>query len=146
MENLFDASGRFLVSFPVWLIGHPDNTVNGLLKSKHPDGDISTPVFTDEDIAKRMLESCPMPESYVIRPIKQPLEFIGLLCVLEAKGFTHVLFDPAGSRGLSISISKVRTSVLTGSRKYELPMAEEKSGWLFLWEKYPLKKNSVPQE
>jgi hypothetical protein len=112
LSKFFDAGG-FTFRFPLFMLGHPDGTMGGLLKAAHKDGSVSLPMFTEEDLARSFRAAGPEPESYALMSVDMALSFLGLLLVLESKGFTHVLFDPNRDKGFSIAIDGLRRLGLT---------------------------------
>ena len=121
MQHLFDAGG-FLVCFPLYLLEHRSGVYKFLI-SPPPDGDIATPIFTDEDAARTFLEKGPTAEEYSLKCIAEPLALLGLLTVLETKGFTHVTFDPVGSKATSLTIPALRAYAFRWSDQDATPQA-----------------------
>jgi hypothetical protein len=111
MSDLFEASG-FVFVFPLWIVTNPNLGSQDFLKAVHPDGEIATPIFTDEDLAQSFLDQQDeSPGEYIVRPL-EPWAFLGLLAVLHRKGFSHVLIDPAGEKGRGFPIAKLLAEVL----------------------------------
>ena len=49
----------FIVQFPVWMLLHPTALSRGMLKLNGASGEISFPLFTDQDLAERFQASIP---------------------------------------------------------------------------------------
>lgn len=112
MERHWPA-GDFLVTFPLYCFCY--NGASGLgafLTSTHPDGDIATPLFTDKPAAVAFLEAGPLRTHYSLVSVIEPIALLGLLLVLEKKGYTHVNFDPHGSIATTFAIPALRQCAL----------------------------------
>jgi hypothetical protein len=105
--------GGYLVFFPVWIItGDPKYLT--LAGAKSSSGFISVDVFTDEAGANTFKDrnesnaNCELVSFDV-------LGFLGLLEVLELRGFTHVIFDAYRGQGIvpfAIALKELRGKLL----------------------------------
>jgi hypothetical protein len=86
------------------------------LTIRRNDGSEAIAVFHDQDAAQKCLDSCPFPDEYTLFPVNESLTFLGLLVVLEEKGFTHVVFDSTATEaavtGVVLPVATIRDTLL----------------------------------
>ncbi len=99
------------VSFPCWVIEHQDVHENGFLAARNEqrDGEVAAVIITNLAAAESHAEF-----QYVPREIPDALSMLGMLALLEAKGFTHVAFNLSlrEKGAFSVTIQKLRIRVL----------------------------------
>lgn len=87
------------LTFPLWMLSHPDLRISSILRAHHADGEVAVPLFTDQAGAQAFLRAGPMAGQYVLRAFRGELELLGALVLLEERAVTHVLIDPSGEPG-----------------------------------------------
>lgn len=102
----------FLYEMPVWVL--IKNDTGGLLAGACKSGEMSSPIFTDEDLALRFSESYPvLTDGYIPRAIPDSKALLRYLCELEIIGFNHVTFDQRSrTKGRACSIKWMRQEIL----------------------------------
>jgi hypothetical protein len=108
MDFSFETSGGFIVCFPIWMVCNDTGRLDGLVRAKHPDGEIGPVIFTDQDLGERFRDAVTPPgQSSLLFRIPEPLMLVGILHTLALLGNTHVIIDP-GKRVPAFAIGTVR--------------------------------------
>jgi hypothetical protein len=102
---------EFLISFPLWLPINPKPGVKAMVLVQGPDGEKAIPLFTDEDLVRRFLQSVPRIGHYALGMVEHPAALVELLEVLESEGFTDVTIDQAGSTAAFFPIAQLRSKL-----------------------------------
>ncbi len=106
-----DIDERFMIQFPVWLIGRRDGFIKGLVKST-ANGHSAVPLFTDNDLAQTFLDASPYPDIYEIRQFSD-LELLGVTTILQTIGVTHVIADPNKTRAEAFELSELQKDLIS---------------------------------
>lgn len=113
----------FLVCFPIYLSTGESGSIGDVELLSDPDGNNGLPVFTDDDLGQRFIDSgWPAKGEFgtdfnrdtgLVR-IADPLAFAGLLCLLQRRErVSYVIFDSVQTKGHQCSIDQVIDSIGT---------------------------------
>jgi ribosomal protein S18 acetylase RimI-like enzyme len=110
VDALFNPD-EFLLQLPVWALVHPVAKAGGPITIEVA-GKKATPLFSDEDLARRFQETTKSHTSqYVLGCIDTPTEFLGFLDWAEREGFTHVTIDGTTATARFYPINHLRRSL-----------------------------------
>ena len=88
-------SGNTL-AFPLWILVNPNHGLGQLMRLQGMRGEIGTPLFSSQDLAKRFQETAPQLGHYLVEVIDDQAAFSSFLGELERQRISHVTIDPIG--------------------------------------------------
>lgn len=90
----------YTVPYPCWILVRMEPPEPPkLVTMVDDDGELTIPVFTDEDLAHRYCDDSDMPDEVEVISAESPAILSGILEGASTAGFSFVAFDPALSTG-----------------------------------------------
>src|SRR5687768_12389933 len=110
MQSPFDDT-KFLAQFPLWMLLHETALSRGLIKLSGENGEVSFPLFTDQDLAERFQASVPGLAHYTLGMASDREALTPVLDMLALQAFTHVAIDPTSTRQMVFGIETLRAAL-----------------------------------